>query len=277
MVRDDAVHFWHWGSQPPWDFAGACLGAGRPIPHVHEEWQFAVPEGPSKLSVGAFRRYTTRECDVAVVAPYDVHAEGSEAESDGRWRALFVASSLLARLYQEVTGQPSRGPLRFSGPVLTDPAAALELRSLLVGEGDMTAGSGCHSALCRWLGQLLRRHAAVTAETRHSPAVQRARVYLEERPTQAVSLPEIGAVAGVTTSHLVRSFSRAVGLPPRSFHTQVRLARAERLLAEGRPVTWVAYECGFSDQSHLSRRFKESHGLSPRAYQAQVRGTATAA
>jgi len=49
------------------------------------------------------------------------------------------------------------------------------------------------------------------------------------------------------------------GSGPKSYHTQLRLARARRLLlAEGKPATWVAYECGFADQSHLTRRFKNS-------------------
>jgi AraC-like DNA-binding protein len=101
------------------------------------------------------------------------------------------------------------------------------------------------------------------------PAVERARVYLQNRPTQSVTLPEVGAIAGVTVPYLVRSFSRTVGLPPGSYHAQVRLARARRLLAEGKSATWVAYECGFADQSHLSRRFKECHGVTPGAFQEQ--------
>ncbi len=76
----------------------------------------------------------------------------------------------------------------------------------------------------------------------------------------------------MTVSHLVRSFSRAVGLPPKSYHAQLRLARARRLLAEGKSATWVSYECGFADQSHLSRRFKECYGLTPGAFQSQYRG-----
>jgi AraC-like DNA-binding protein len=83
-------------------------------------------------------------------------------------------------------------------------------------------------------------------------------------------LSEVGAIAGVTLAHLVRSFSRAVGLPPKSYHAQVRLARARRLLAEGKAATWVAYECGFADQSHFNRRFKECHGVTPGAFQAAI-------
>jgi AraC-like DNA-binding protein len=277
MASDDAVRFWQSAPKAPSEIVCAYLGAGRPVPHVHEEWQFAVPEIPSRISVGAFRRYTVREYDVAVVQPYDVHTTGSEAEPGARWRALYVAPSLVTRLYREIAGDSGRGAPRFRSPVLADPAAAAELWALLLtGEEGAVAGSEFLANVRRWLGQLLRRHAEA-ATPRHPPAVQRARAYLQERPTQTVSLPEIGAVAGVTTSHLVRSFSRAVGLPPKSYHAQVRLARAQRLLAEGKPATWVAYECGFADQSHLSRRFKELHGLTPRAFQAQVRGAPNAA
>jgi AraC-like DNA-binding protein len=51
----------------------------------------------------------------------------------------------------------------------------------------------------------------------------------------------------------------------------VRLARARRLLAEGKSVSWVAYECGFADQSHLNRRFREHYGLTPGAFLEQSR------
>jgi AraC-like DNA-binding protein len=69
-----------------------------------------------------------------------------------------------------------------------------------------------------------------------------------------------------------------VGLPPKSYHLQLRLARARQLLSEGRPATWTAYQCGFADQSHLSRRFKEFYDLTPGAFQRQYqnRGPSTA-
>jgi len=278
MSGDDAVRFWQTAPQACSEFVCAYLEAGRAVPHVHEEWQFAVPEIPAKLTLGAFRRYTARECDLTVVHPYDVHGEGGGAGAAPNWRALYVAPSLVTRVYHELTGDSRRAAPRFQRPVLDDAETAHELRALLLaGEQGAIAGPDFAAAARRWLERLLRRHATDGATPSHPPAVQRARAYLQERPNQPVSLPEVGAVAGVTTSHLVRSFSRAVGLPPKSYHAQVRLARAQRLLREGKPATWVAYECGFADQSHLSRRFKESHGLTPGAFQAQVRGTPTAA
>ena len=277
MASGGAVRFWQSVPGVPSELVCAYLEAGRSAPHVHEEWQLAVPEIPSKLSLGAFRRYTAHECDVTVVHPYEVHAEGGAIGAAPKWRVLYVAPSLITRLYHEVTGDSGRAAPRFHRPVLTDPTAATEFRALLrASEEDTIAGPEFLGAIQRWLEQLLRHHAAEGAAPAPRPTVERARAYLQDRPTRPVSLREVGEVAGVTTSHLARSFSRAVGLPPMSYHAQVRLAHAQRLLAEGKPAAWVAYECGFADQSHLNRRFKESHGLTPRAFQAQVRARGTA-
>jgi AraC-like DNA-binding protein len=265
MMSGASVGFWQPAPEQTTELVCAYLEA-REVPlHVHEEWQFGVLDTPSKLSLGAFRRYDAHADDVTIVHPYDVHSEGVEIGVRPTWHMLYVMPTMVSRLYG------GEAP-RFGQPVITDPAAAAELRDLLRRSGDGTiTGPEFLRLVTHWLEQLLLHHAEDAVEAQRAPAVERARAYLQNRPTQSVTLPELGAIAGVTVSYLVRSFSRAVGLPPGSYHAQVRLARARRLLAEGRSVTWVAYECGFADQSHLSRRFKECHGVTPRAFQEQYR------
>jgi AraC-like DNA-binding protein len=266
MTSGVSVRFWQPAPEVATELVCAYFEAREGPPHLHEEWQFGVLETPSKLSLGAFRRYGAHADDVTIVHPYAVHTEGVKVGAPPKWRMLYVAPSIVSRVYG------GEAP-RFRGPVVTDPAAAAELRELLrVSEDGTITGPEFLSRVAHWLEQLLARHAEDIAAPQRVPAVERARAYLQNRPTESVSLPEVGAVAGVTVSHLVRSFSRAVGLPPRSYHAQVRLARARRLLAEGKSATWVAYECGFADQSHLSRRFKECHGVTPGAFQSQYRG-----
>lgn len=266
MASAVSVRFWQPAPEVATELVCAYLEARGGPPHLHEEWQFGLPEIPSKLSLGAFRRFAVHPDDVTVVSPYDVHTEGVEVGSRPKWRMLYVAPSIVNRLYGD------KAP-RFRRPVVTDPAAAVELRELLRRSGDDTiAGTEFVSRVAQWLEQFLLNHAEDVRAPEPTLAVERARAYLQNRPTQSVTLPEVGAIAGVTISHLVRSFSKAVGLPPRSYHAQVRLARARRLLAEGKSATWVAYECGFADQSHLSRRFRTHYGLTPGAFQEQSRG-----
>ena len=226
-------------------------GAGR-CRDVHEEWQFAVPEAPSGLSLGAFRRFTTRECDVTVVAPYEVHAEWGRIETAPRWRALYVAPSLVTDVYGAVP--------RFDLPVVADPDAALELRAfLLVGErGGLRRGArGGGPSLAEAAPPSLRGR----CRPERAPAGERARAYLAGASDARLSLPEIGAVAGVTTSHLVRSFSRAVGFPPRSYHCRSGSRAPSGCWRKGSPSPGLPTNAGSADQSHLSRRFKEAHGL----------------
>jgi AraC-like DNA-binding protein len=263
MTGGERVRFWQPAPEVATELVCAYLEEGEGPLHVHEEWQFGVPEASSTLSLGAFRRYGAHADDVTIVHPYDVHSEGSGVGTAPKWRMLYVAPSMVGRLYG---GEVSR----LRRPVVTDPMAAPELRELLRHSGDgAITGFEFLRRIAQWLQQFLSRHAEDATTPQRIPAVERARAYLQNRPTQSVSLPEVGAIAGVTLSHLVRSFSKAVGLPPKSYHAQVRLARARRLLAEGKAATWVAYECGFADQSHLSRRFKECHGVTPGAFQAQ--------
>jgi AraC-like DNA-binding protein len=263
MTSGASIRFWQPAPEGATELVCAYLEAGEAPPHLHEEWQFGVLETPSKLSLGAFRRYSAHADDVTIVHPYDVHSEGVELGVPPKWRMLYVAPSVVSEL---CGGEAPR----FRGPVVTDPAAAAELRELLrLSEDGTMKGAEFLSRVGHWLKQLLARHVEDIAAPKRVPAVERARAYLQNRPTQSVTLPEVGAIAGVTVSYLVRSFSRAVGLPPGSYHAQVRLARARRLLAEGKSATWVAYECGFADQSHLSRRFKECHGVTPGRFQEQ--------
>jgi AraC-like DNA-binding protein len=265
MTSDASVRFWQPAPEAATEMVCAYLEASDGPSHLHEEWQFGVLEAPSTLSLGAFRRYSVRADEVTIVHPYDVHTEGGALETPPMWRMLYVAPSILKRMCGSAA-------LRFRRPIVTDTTAASELRELLClsGEGTIAAAEFL-SRVVRWLEQFLACHAEDLTTPKRMPAVERARTYLQNRPTQRVTLPEVGAVAGVTISHLVRSFSRSVGLPPKSFHAQVRLARARRLLAEGKSASWVAHECGFADQSHLSRRFKECHGVTPGSFQAQYR------
>jgi AraC-like DNA-binding protein len=269
-LEADRVRFWRPAAELADEIECAYLDGGIASPHVHEDWQFAVAGVPSALSIGAFRRYIAGPTDITVVPPYDVHTEHGMLGEPRDWYVLHVAPALVNRIYGEPAGQPPR----FDSPVVSDHESAGALAALLQGglEG-ATTGEEFVSQAVDWLRALLhgpavRRSVPVGTNGPRAP-VDRARAYLQAHATEPILLADLVEIAGVTTSHFVRSFSRRVGLPPKSYQAQIRLARARRHLAEGRPATWVAYECGFADQSHLSRRFKEFYGLTPGAFQAQ--------
>lgn len=269
-AKGGQVRFWNPTPELPDEFDCAYLDGGFASPHVHEEWQFAVAAVPYAISIGAFRRYIAGPEDVTVVQPYDVHTEHGILGGPREWWVLHVAPSVIARVYQDATRQAPR----FGSPLVQDPQSARTLAEMLRASLDgCLEGQAFANQALDWLRRLLEGQNArsTTRAVTQGPraSLERARAYLQAHATEPILLSDLVSVAGITASHLVRSFSRRVGLPPKSYQTQIRLARARRLLAQGRAATWVAYECGFADQSHLSRRFKEFYGVTPGAFQAQ--------
>ena len=98
------------------------------------------------------------------------------------------------------------------------------------------------------------------------------RTLLRGQVSESVPSQALARLSGVSEWHLIRSFHYQFGLPPHAYHLRLRLAFACELLARGLPITSVAYECGFADQSHLNRKFKAVYGLTPAAWAGGVTG-----
>lgn len=123
---------------------------------------------------------------------------------------------------------------------------------------------------------LLRNYAHVAFRT-HAPGVFGARVrraildYIEANLAQTITLDDLAALAGLSSYHFARRFKAETGMAPHAYVVARRIARAERLLRDGRvPLKLVAAECGFTDQSHLTRVFRRVRGLTPAAVRSRA-------
>jgi AraC-like DNA-binding protein len=72
---------------------------------------------------------------------------------------------------------------------------------------------------------------------------------------------------GVSTAHLVRSFTRTYSIAPHQYLLGRRLDMARRRLLAGEAPVDVAAATGFYDQSHLMRHFKRLLAVTPGRYQ----------
>lgn len=93
--------------------------------------------------------------------------------------------------------------------------------------------------------------------------LQIAREYLHSNIDRRISLEEVSRNACVSRYHLHRAFRRVYRLTPHAYLTGLRLARARGLLQNGRAVTDVAIDVGFTSLSAFSRLFRARYGLPP--------------
>jgi AraC family transcriptional regulator len=115
-------------------------------------------------------------------------------------------------------------------------------------------------------------------DPRGDPPVWLARVREEiDDVGSGVRVRDIAARAGVHPVYLARQFRRFFGSSVVAYLQRRRVTRAADLIASSSlPLSSVAFESGFADQSHLSRSFRSGTGFTPGAYAGFIRSRQSA-
>ncbi len=104
------------------------------------------------------------------------------------------------------------------------------------------------------------------------PWLGRVEELLREHTREDLTLPRIAEVAGVHAVHLGRVFRRFHGCTVGEYLRALRIERAIRdLRSTDKPLSEVAVDAGFADQSHFCRAFKFATGVTPGAYRKSFR------
>ncbi len=80
----------------------------------------------------------------------------------------------------------------------------------------------------------------------NSRRLQRAIEYIKTNLTKEITVEELASVASLSRFHFSRMFKVTTGQSPSRFIGQLRLELAKSLLTEGRSITDVTHDCGFS-------------------------------
>lgn len=153
----------------------------------------------------------------------------------------------------------------------TCPAAA-ELMGRLAAE----AGSAADAAHSRAASQLAfallcELSGADSAAPALPPLVTAAIEDIRQNYAGLYGVEELSERLGVSKSHLVRTFTAAVGVPPGRYLTTVRIEAAMRLLLHREyTLDVIASLCGFSGANYLCRVFKKETGHSPAQWRAMA-------
>ena len=94
--------------------------------------------------------------------------------------------------------------------------------------------------------------------------LERAMHYLQQHVEQAISVPQVAQLVGLSSSHLTTLFRKATGTGVLAYHTSLKMELARQLLdTSSLSIAQIAKTVGYSDQFYFSRHFKASHGVSP--------------
>jgi AraC-like DNA-binding protein len=231
--------------------------------HWHEAYGVGLIEHGGQHSAsgrGPVRAYAG---DLITVNPGEVHDGRPLGGVTRRWRMLYLEPALLTSM----ASRPG-GKLAIERPVIHgDAPLASALRRLFRALDAWAEGRverlACDEALVRVGGELLDRHATLTAAPPAQADLGTVRARMMDDLQLTPSLAELAALAGVSRFQLLRRFEEVHGAPPHAWLLAQRAERARAAIRAGRPLAQVAADFGFADQSHMTRVFVRRYGVTP--------------
>ncbi len=95
----------------------------------------------------------------------------------------------------------------------------------------------------------------------------RAKAVGAANPNGVHVVSDMAAACHLSRSYFRHAFKNTVGVAPRQWTRQLRIAAARRMLIETSiPLALVGLDCGFAHQAHFTRVFRQEVGMPPGEY-----------
>ena len=229
---------------------------GAPVPtHTHESAHLCYVTRGWYLTfqAGAVRSHTPR---TTIFYPSGATHRDQIHPAGGRCVTVAVADAVLGELGSDV-------PALEQPVIVRDP----ELAWLM----DRLVDAAWHAAdplplVVRGLALAAWGRAVHARRLDHRPPawLREAHRSIGEHCTKPLELETLARRVGVHPTHLARRFRDAYGMTPGDHHRRCRVELARTLLTRsGAPLTQVALQCGYADQSAFTRSFRKLTGTTP--------------
>lgn len=109
-----------------------------------------------------------------------------------------------------------------------------------------------------------------TPRIREQASIAEPLFLLEQFPEEKHAIKDLAKTASLSNYYFIRQFKELVGLTPHQFQIQNRVRAAQKRINQDFPLTSVALDTGFYDQSHLIREFYKIMNLTPSDYKKRI-------
>ncbi|MFX3634789.1 MAG: AraC family ligand binding domain-containing protein [Candidatus Pristimantibacillus sp.] len=235
--------------------------------HFHEYYVIGFIEEGQRYLVCKGKEYIINPGDLLLFNPYDTH---SCEQIDGKtldYRCINVKSEVMEKVILEINC--SNNLPKFQQNVICQSELTSDLKELHVKILKEESGLDKEELFYYFMEELIQTHSDLTiapSEAKTSLEILTVCNYLEENYTTTVTLNDLRELTGWSKYHLLRSFTKQMGISPYSYLETIRVNHAKRLLEQGLKPIEVTFLTGFSDQSHLTKFFKRQIGLTPKQY-----------
>ena len=241
-----------------------------------------VMSGSTDFKIGR-RTFPVEEGDVVIVGPDLYHTNATRSRVG--LACLYFAPQLILSSFRNLENAGYVAPFLRQGPNFPHviyrnsgiPSAVLSdmerMCSLLPASSNLTKLSvrtylkHVLVALLRHYSSCLDQSTAPNNKERCLERLQPSFELIENRSNERISILDAARACGMSKSRFMSFFKTSTGETFLSHLTNCRLSKAQDLLKNTNlPVSHIAQEVGFCDQSHFGFMFRKLNGVSPFAY-----------
>jgi len=228
--------------------------------HSHAEWRYCLALRGSYTDSWRQSSRTRTPNQLSLHPAEEMHTSAFHTAASclhieyvGEWQQRLLGDTGIAPEPHEFLGGQVASIASRMHDELVRADAAVDTCSALVLEG----------LACELIGWSAR---ALRGEITGASWVYDARDLLRDRFKETLALVDIADAVGAQPVQLARQFRRTFGCTIGEYARRMRVDFACRALRTDSPLSMIALEAGFADQSHFSRVFKRLTGKTPGEY-----------
>jgi AraC-like DNA-binding protein len=234
--------------------------------HAHEEYSLGiVDKGKSSFWYeGKWKEVSPKT--IIFIPPDLVHSCNPQQEDQWKYKMLFINTTWIHGFMKSKEKPIYNGPFvkaisdygifNLTNKMLED---LTEHTSPLEKEASIITVFDKMTAHLEWeKGKRLKKEL---------PKLKIIKEYVHSNFSEKITLDHLAEVSGINKFHIIRLFKEEFNIPPHTYQTLLRINYAKEQLRKHRPITEVALEVGFYDQSHFHKVFKSQTGITPDRYE----------
>lgn len=230
--------------------------------HFHDAYSIGIIEhGIESLSITG-KDIQAHANSIVIINPYDVHANSFFDNDSWKYRTMYISTEAM-RYVQKQSGLPIKSNVYFPKQLINDALLFQQLLNFHI------SGSNDSVLLEQLLSRLITQYAISKPEVDHTmnqPVLTDAVHFIDSNFSERIIVADIAGRWGMDKYKFIRAFRKQTGLTPNAYLLLQRINKAKQLIACDMPMTDVALETGFYDQSHFNHYFRKYIGISPLAY-----------
>ncbi len=229
-------------------------------PHIHENFSIGkITYGECKLNINKSKKLI-RNNEIRIINPLETHY----VENDAKWSYinLFIKKEYVYNITSSFLKKKSS--IKFPNKV-NDKEIGILFNKLINNFNEYPSDFAIEENITQLLETLTKKYSLIKIKKINNENYKLKIIldYIYEYYLSNIKLQHLEDITGISKYHIIRIFKQKFFLTPYQFILKLRIEYAIELIKKDYPLSIVAVECGFFDQSHFIKEFKKVYGMSP--------------